>query len=551
MIEHLRKYTGMIIFVIALLFVGLAFFGDHGTFGGRGTNDPAYISVDGNAYSVSEFRKKGEASLQLGGGLGLYPYLVTMGALGNPNQEEAAKQLFVNRLLVEQGCEEFGIHPGDAEVTAALKAMPVFQGQDGTFDQAKYNTIATEGIGHYGMTEKDLFELVRDSIATEKLASVIGGGLSSDRQSALESVASRDQQVTIQLARIALSSFQENLKPTDDELKTAWETKKDAYQTERKIKVTYFIAKPTYPEAKKEEPKLPDALTEEDKKKAEKEAADKKAAEDAALAEQKRTVDNELADAVDAFLADLQNSEGKDFDKLAKDNNWELVTTEFFPRSAVPPALSVNLRSTTGAARAAADFLFQLDMSKDLLARCSEALPLNDGAWLIARLDEEEEARTKTFEEAKEDFTKDYIAEHAGEALKKDAGEKAAKIREALGAGKSFADVAKEVGLEPKAHGPFKATDKLEGEADVATLFQAASTVAPGSLADPKFLPDDKKPETALFVFVEKREIVKDPARAERVNQAVTMSGRSLQNAAFDSWLKARLESAKVEMLTK
>jgi hypothetical protein len=212
----------------------------------------------------------------------------------------------------------------------------------------------------------------------------------------------------------------------------------------------------------------------------------------------------------------------------------------------VPPALSVNLRSTTGAARSAADLIFQLDMSKDLLARCTEALPINDGAWLIARLDEEEEARTKTFEEAKEELTKDYIAEKAGEALKKDADEKAAKIREALAAGTKFADVAKELGLDPKAHGPFKATDKLDGEADVSILFQTASTVDPGALADPVMRPDG-----ALFVYVEKREIVKDPARAERVNQAVTMSMRSLENSAFDAWLKAKLEATKVEMLMK
>ena len=546
MIEHLRKYTGMIIFVIALLFVGLAFLGDNSNFG-RGSNDPAYISVDGNSYSVSDFRKKGEASQSLAMGMGLYQYVITLGGdLSGGNQEEASKQFFVNRLLVEQACEEFGIHPGDEEVTAALKAMPVFQGQDGTFDQTKYNMIATEGIGRYGMTEKDLIELIRDSIATKKLASVIGGGLSSDRQSALESVASRDQQVTIQLARTALSTFQASIKPTDEELKAAWETTKDKYQTERKIKVTYFIAKPAYPEAKKEEPKLPDAVTEEDKKKAEKEAADKKVAEEAALAEQKRKIDNELADLIDAFLVDLQASEGKDFEKLAKDNNWELVTTEFFPRSAVPPALSVNLRSTGGTARPVADLLFQLDMSKDLLARSAEPMLLADGSSLIARLDEEEESRTKTFEEAKEELTKDYIAEKAGQALKKDAEEKAAKIREALAAGTNFADAAKELGLEPKAHGPFKATDKLEGEADVSILFQTASTVDPGALADPVMRPDG-----ALFVFVEKREIVKDPARAERVNQAVTMSMRSLENSAFDAWLKARMESTKVEMLTK
>jgi hypothetical protein len=137
MIEHLRKYTGLIIFVIALLFVGLAFLGDNANLG-RGSNDPAYLSVDGTSYSVSDFRKKGESARALGSGLGLYQYLITMGGLGGANEDEASKQFFVNRLIVEQACGEFGIHPGDEEVTAALKAMPVFQAR--TAPSTKANT---------------------------------------------------------------------------------------------------------------------------------------------------------------------------------------------------------------------------------------------------------------------------------------------------------------------------------------------------------------------------------------------------------------------------
>ena len=39
MIEHLRKYTGLIIIVVALLFVGLAFFGDNANLGQANSND--------------------------------------------------------------------------------------------------------------------------------------------------------------------------------------------------------------------------------------------------------------------------------------------------------------------------------------------------------------------------------------------------------------------------------------------------------------------------------------------------------------------------------
>lgn len=544
MIEHLRKYTGLIIFVIALLFVGLAFFGDNVTRSMRGNSDPAVLSVDGRTYTQSEYHKSGATARNLGMNLGFYEFISTLGGFGGENEDQTDQRFFVNRLLVQQARQEFGVNPSDEEVIAALKLMPVFQGQNGAYDQAKYNEIATKGLGRFGMTEKDLFELVRDSIATKKLASVLGGGLSSDREVAAESVASRDQQVSIQVARTALSTFQESLKPTDDELKATWETTKDKYMTERKIKLTYVMAKPVYPEPKKEEPKLPDAVTEEAKKAAEKEAADKKAAEEAALAVEKRKITNDLADSFDTFVAELQNSEGKDFEKTAQSHQWELVTTDFFTRSTLPPALAINRRSSSNP-EPIGDVLFRLGKSKDLLSSFTEALAIPDGAYLIARLDEEEAARPKTFEEAKEEVRTDYISQKAGEALKKDSDEKAAKIREGLAAGKNFTDLAKELGLEAKALGPFKATDKLDGEADTSLLFQTASTIDPGALADPVMRPDG-----ALFVFVEKREIVKDPARAERVNQAVTGLAGQQERYAFSAWLNEKLETTKVEKLT-
>ena len=141
--------------------------------------------------------------------------------------------------------------------------MPSFQGPDGAYSQQTYNDFVTKRIGAFGLTEQDFIELVRDTLAARKLAEIIGGGLSADRTIAAQQVASRDQQVTIQLARVALSKFQDELKPTDEELKAEWETTQDKYQTDRKIKISYLIAKPTYPELPKEEAKLPDAVTDE------------------------------------------------------------------------------------------------------------------------------------------------------------------------------------------------------------------------------------------------------------------------------------------------
>ncbi|WP_193210787.1 peptidylprolyl isomerase [Luteolibacter marinus] len=546
MIENLRKYTGLIIFVVALLFVGLAFFGNGSSAGQGNPGDPPAVKIDGRTYTYTEFQKGSSATIRLAMELGLYQFVSKLGGFG-PEGDETNQRFFANHLFLKQAREEFGVHPSDEEVTAALKAMPAFQ--DNTtrqYDQARYNLLVTQGIGRLGMTESDVLELVRDNIASAKLEEIIGGGLAADRTTAADQVASNDQQVTIQFARTSLEKFKEEIQPTDEELLAAWETTKDKYQTDRKIKVTYFIAKPVYPEPEKEEATLPQAVTEEDKKAEAEEAKNKKDIADAKLAGEKKEIDGKFADLVDAFLSELDSSEGAAFESLAGENKWEITTTELFPRSAVPAALSINKNSATDPTPVA-DLLFQLVLeSEQPLAKFTDAVPVADGGYLIARLDEIEEARTKTFDEAKDLVKADYISEKSAEALKTDADEKTAKIREAVTGGKTFADAAKELGLEVKSHGPFKRTDQLDGEADTAILFDTASMVAPGSLADPVLRPDG-----ALLVFVEKRELVKDPARDSRVEQTLTALTSSQKTTAFAAWLNEKLENTVIENLLR
>ncbi|WP_367871360.1 SurA N-terminal domain-containing protein [Luteolibacter sp. Populi] len=547
MIEHLRKYTGLIIFVIALLFVGLAFFGDNMGSSQASTNNPVVLTVDGTSYTATNYRKLAEAPLSLAQNqqnfqmamqLGLFTFAGELGAFGAEG-EQGLRRFFINRLNLRAAGKEFGIHPSPDEIKA--RVMKAFADQNGAFDQARYNDFV-ELLHRFGMQEKtDWIDLVSDILTAEKMKEIVGSGLAGNRQLAVESTANSDQQVTIQVARTVLPTFMEQVKPTDEELKTAWETTKEKYMVDRKIKVTYLIAKPKYPEKKTEPPKLPTALSEDAKKAEEKAEAERKAKEEAEYAAQKRDADDELLTALDSMWLSTQNSNGKDFEKLGADNGWELVSTELFQRVAVPPALAVSTIQSTPTPLG--DYLFRLSATSDPLTSFTEApLPLKDGAYIIARLDGSEEARPKTFEEAKEEVRTDYIKEKATAALKKDAEDKATKIREGLKAGKPFADLAKELALEPKSHGPFKRTDKLEGEADTTTLFETAATVDPGTLADPVI-----KPDGALFVFVEKRELVKDPARDERVNQGVERQTDEMQRYAFQSWLSERLDATRIE----
>lgn len=542
MIEHLRKYTGLIIFVIALLFVGLAFL-DRPSLRGMGDHDPVVIKIDGRSYTHSEYQKLGRSSMNVAHDLVLYEMLALFDAGFNPDDPEAVKRFFVGRMLVRQACEEFGIHPQDAEVMKAIKSLPKLQiqdpsqGQPGTYNQAGYNNYVKNVLGKYGLLEADLFDVVRDQLALSRLTTILGGGLGSSREFAEQSLASIDQKVTVEVARLPQAKYQETINPTDEELKAEWETTKDKYLTEKKVKIAYLVAVPKYPEKKEEEAPQPEPTTDEEKKA----AAEKKAADATAAAEEKRQINKALAEGVDNFISQLNDSGGKDFEKLASANGWEIKTTALFPRSAPPAELDLKLRAS-GSQKQLADYLFELNGKGDSIDRFTTALAVGDGQWFVARLDETEEARPKEFEEAKDQVRVDYIAKHAGEALKKDADEKVAKLREGLTAGKPFADVAKELGLEPKPYGPFGMNDRLDGEPDSATLFQTAAHLDPGTVADPVI-----RPNGAILVFVEKREIVKDEKRAERVENSITASEQQQPFQIFAAWLHDKIESTPIE----
>src|SRR5690606_19326996 len=134
-----------------------------------------------------------------------------------------------------------------------------------------------------------------------------------------------------------IGKYRDALQPTDDELKAYWETSKEKYLTEKQIKVSWVLASPGIPQTKVEEEVLPEDATEEQKKAAE----EKKSAAETALAEEKRRLNNELAEQVDLFLDELRDSEGKDFDKYAAENGWEVKSSEMFARSAVPEELNL------------------------------------------------------------------------------------------------------------------------------------------------------------------------------------------------------------------
>lgn len=548
MIENIRKYQGLVLFFIAIVIISLVVGIKDDLFRG-GAGGQAVYRINGRTYNDKEFQHLGTGAFELVGGLAragdfsLYQFLMGL-AQDATSQDDAAEQFFVGRMILREAKNELGVHPGDAEIADYIRKLKAFSDKDGSFNQQTYNNFIEKGIGRLGMTENDLRELVSDAIASERINKIIGGGLTMNKDAVKSAQALDNQQISGSIARLDLAPFEAGIKPTEEEIKSYWENIQDAFMTQPQRKFSYLILSPK-PAAPKPAETISDVmLKDEDKKK-------KEQSKDAAEKEEKRVNQKELDTLVDNFAVELEEQKGAGFEELAAQNGWTVQTTDMFSKDKAPKELDLKLRSTSSNGKVV-DELFQIVATADPLSKITQPIAVGENQWLVARLDGEEKPRAKTFEEAREEALSRFVAEKAAEALKKGSGEAMEKIKASLAAGKSFAESAKDAGINASHVKEFKkiksATqpNKPDAESEPRQLFQSASNVDPGALADVI-----TEPNRAFIVHVASREVEKAPKAEDTLKAQIESSSMQNEMLAFSSWLKERTEAAKVESLIK
>jgi peptidyl-prolyl cis-trans isomerase D len=550
MIENIRKYTGLIIFFMALVIFSLVIgikddLFRHGG-GGRGI-----LKIDGRVYGDKEFSHLGSGAFELATGLarsgdfGLYQFIMSLTS-GATSQDDAAEKFFISRMILRQAKQDFGVYPGENEISEYIRAMRAFAGPDGKFSEESYRNFVEKSIGRLGMTESDLRELASDALTTQKINSIVGSGLAVNRDIATQNLALENQRVAGNLGRLDLDPFEAKIQPTDDEIKAFWEERQDAYTTAPLRKFSYIIATPDMP-ADAATPDAPESIadaakSDEAKKTAEQEKA-KKAAE---LADARRKKQIEIDSKVDEFVFQLEERKGGGFEELAKENGWEVKVTELFAIATPPKELDIKLRSSSRGGKAI-DELFRIEPTTDPISKLSQPIPVGENQWLVARLDGQEKSRPKTFEEAKTEARVQYIQEKAAEAMKAAADEAATKIKSALAAGKSFSDAAKEAGItETKEFSKVTSSYRPDTASEPRNLFEAARNVDPGGLADVV-----TEADRAFIVHVATREVEKQADAATRIDAETASNARKNELLSFTGWLADRTEAAKVERLYK
>ncbi|MEI6605817.1 MAG: SurA N-terminal domain-containing protein [Verrucomicrobiota bacterium] len=557
MIEKIHRYKGLLVF--GLVLVAAAFvFGDFSrgrrNSAGGGT---AILRVAGRSYSDKEFNRLGSGPVSLAqmiSGAGDYtPYMFVMELTkGATSENDLPEKFFVGRLLLQAAKEQFGIYPGAEEVSAFVRSIKAFAGNDKNFDEKKYRAFIDKSMGRLGLSENDLLDFAADILASKKLKAVLSAGLGSDRDAAAKTLALSKQQITAELACLALGPFEDKIQPTEEEIKSYWEPVKDGFQTIARRKFSYIMVTPEAAAddaSAAEEPAetiAEAAATDEAKAAAKKKKDEAKALKAAAVAEQRRKKQIETDTKVADFTDQLEDDKGSGFEELAKKNGWEIKTTDFFTLADAPTDLAINVRASSRGGKAV-DELFHIRETSDPISKFHQPIAVGENQWLIARLDGEEKAREKSFGEARAEARAKYIAQKAAADLKTAAEAASAKIKTALAEGKSFADAAKDAELTgSKTVTNLTSTYKADGATEPQNLFKAASNVDPGAMAD-VIIESDR----AFVLHVVKREVVKDPGNAASIDTAVASASTQNEMFVFDSWLASRIEDAKVEQLYK
>ena len=560
MIEKIHRYKGLLVF--GLVLVAAAFvFGDFS----RGRRNSvgggiAMLRIAGKSYDDKEYNKLGSGPVNLAQMLSgpndfaAYQFIMELtpeqrGA--GKDERDMAEKFFVGRVLLREAKAQFGIYPGEAEVSAFVRSMKVFAGPDKAFDEKKYRAFIDKSIGHLGLTENDVLAFAEDLLAARKLKAILCAGLGTDRETVAKTLALRKQQISADLGRLDLTPFEEKIEPSEAEIKAYWEPIKDAFNTTPRRKFSYIMVTPAMPPEAAAEPEPQETLaeaaaTDEAKAAAKKKKEEAKADKAAKLAEEHRkaqiAIDTQVAD----FTDKLDDTKGAGFEDLAKENGWEIKTTDFFTLAEAPPDLAIKIRASSRGGKAV-DELFHIRETSDPVSKFHLPIAVGENQWLIARLDGEEKAREKTYGEARADARAQFIAEKAAANMKAAAEEAVTKIKTALAAGTSFADAAKEAGLTGiKSVAAITSSYKVDGATEPRNLFQAASSVDPGAVADVVIESD-----RAFVVHVVKREVVKDPNSATSIDAEVASAITQNEMLVFDAWLTSRIEDAKVEQLNR
>ena len=580
MIENMRKYTGLMAAVFILLAAGFLFTMNDISGGGGGGmgSGPTVLEANGRILDQQEYRRMGDSTLQLASEAGLHVYVnflivpdaaqlqqaMQLLQYGYPNyyltmgrnlKADDFNRFISNRIIIQQAMQTMGVRASDEEINNALMLSPSFS-SEGKFDNAKYASFIEKRLGRLGMTEKDLREIVHESLCLNKIIEIVGGGLLTPRQAAQDLLEAQMQAVSISRVVFNRDDFVEKEQPSEEEIKAYWDTHQDAYKTEEQRRINYtLLTLPPETQVKSSPATLAADATEEQKKahaEAEQARLDAEAQVKAQLADKRAKEARAIQKEIDQISQEIYDSEEEktplDFAAILAKRDHKIQQTSLFSRSKLPKEIAaLKLRGNFNKGKSIADFIFgHSTASQDPYDLVSDALPVGEHGWIVFTLEEVVEPSLLDYTAARAAARAQLVSENGSIKVKEAAQAARAATAELVKSGKSFDEAAKEQGLTPVQIGPFTINDRETQSKDPSyrLLHQKASGLNPGDISEA--IDENNR---SLFFYLISREVEDTEESKQRIESVINNGKTQIMMIAFLNWLQQQYQEADVKGL--
>jgi hypothetical protein len=580
MIESMRKYTGLMAAVFILLAAGFLFTMNDISGGGGGGmgSGPTVLEANGRILDQQEYRRMGDSTLQLASEAGLHVYVnflivpdaaqlqqaMQLLQYGYPNyyltmgrnlKADDFNRFISNRIIIQQAMQTMGVRASDEEINNALMLSPSFS-SEGKFDNAKYASFIEKRLGRLGMTEKDLREIVHESLCLNKIIEIVGGGLLTPRQAAQDLLEAQMQAVSISRVVFNRDDFVEQEQPSEEEIKAYWDTHQDAYKTEEQRRINYILLTlPPETQVKSSPATLAADATEEQKKahaEAEQARLDAEAQVKVQLADKRAKEARSIQKEIDQISQEIYDSEEEkaplDFAAILAKRDHKIQQTGLFSRSKLPKEIAaLKLRGNFNKGKSIADFIFgHSTASQDPYDLVSDALPVGEHGWIVFTLEEVVEPSLLDYTAARAAARAQLVSENGSIKVKEAAQAARAATAELVKSGKSFDEAAKEQGLTPVQIGPFTINDRETQSKDPSyrLLHQKASGLNPGDISEA--IDENNR---SLFFYLISREVEDTEESKQRIESVINNGKTQIMMIAFLNWLQQQYQEADVKGL--
>jgi hypothetical protein len=499
MLSVIRKNQQFLMLVIAILTI-VAFiwlYNPTDKFQKFGTNDVA--NIYGKVIQQAEIDREGRA-YGLALGLGLADFVKDLGGMG-ADERTSFSDFILNLFIIRHEAPLLGVHPSDEEVAAVIKGIVPFQ-TDGSFDPAKYAAFLQEQLAPRGFTERQLEEIVRDSIKVSQLRRIITSPVAIG-EAQIRDAARIYQPVTAQILRFEKDSMAKDAEVTPQEAAAFYEQNKQGLVSREARDISYVVVELPPSQQKLEGKERAGAL-------------------------------QKLADQVDqegkSIRAEIQK--GVDFAKAAAKLSLQPKKIAGIERDGSQQGKDAGVPAPVVASA------FRLQKKGEL----SEII--QDGkSFYIVTVEGVTPAHQLELAEVSDRIIKLLKDEKAAKALADSANKSMEQIRAALAAGKPFADAVKQAGVKTQQITSVTPSDTKAGQ-EQQSLAAATLSLKEGELGTLQ-----GAPWGAFAAYLEKRTPLTD---AQWKEHQETLSKTLLSNERellFFEWLRTSRGAAQIKML--